>query len=82
MTASVFPVSDAGQEPNEPPTAASVARDVNAAIYDMAASLDRLVSSGRPVGFLCECGCMEIAPATLAAYEAAGGVWLAEHRPT
>jgi hypothetical protein len=33
-----------------------------------------------PVHFVCECGCMSRVMSTLAAYEAANGVWLDAHQ--
>jgi hypothetical protein len=60
------------------PDRAWVARETNAHIRQLAKAL----RDERPVGFFCECGCMEITLATIAEYEAAGGAWLEGHRPT
>jgi hypothetical protein len=61
----------------ETPDRAWVARETNGHIRALASSLH----DERPIGFLCECGCMSIAFATLAEYEQAGGVWLEGHKP-
>ena len=54
-----------------------VAREVNKYIRELAETL----RDERPIGFLCECGCMGIAFATLAEYDAQSGVWIEGHRP-
>jgi hypothetical protein len=71
------PMDDA---PNNPkmPDRAWVARETNANIRQLAKSL----RDERPVGFFCECGCMEIIMATIAEYDVAGGAWLESHQPT
>ncbi|HEY4347457.1 MAG TPA: hypothetical protein VGM80_07695 [Gaiellaceae bacterium] len=71
------PMDDA---PNNPkmPDRAWVARETNANIRQLAKSL----RDERPVGFFCECGCMEIIMATIAEYDVAGGAWLEGHQPT
>lgn len=55
----------------------SVARETNGHIRALARSF----RDEREVGFLCECGCFGIAPATLAAYDAQGGAWKEGHKP-
>jgi hypothetical protein len=77
-----LPIFEGGVDPPQRSEAAEVARQVNAAIYEMTARLDELVRSERPVGFLCECGCLAIAPVTVAEYDASGGAWRAEHKPS
>jgi hypothetical protein len=66
--------------PNEPklPDRAWLARETNANILQLARSL----RDERPIGFFCECGCMEISMATIAEYDAAGGAWVEGHQPT
>jgi hypothetical protein len=65
--------------PNNPKRdRAWLARETNANIRQLAEAL----RDGRPVGFFCECGCMQIVLATVADYDAAGGVWLKGHKPT
>jgi hypothetical protein len=57
---------------------ASLARETNGHIRAIATSLrDR----GR-IGFLCECGCLDIATITIGEYDAEGGAWLEGHKPT
>jgi hypothetical protein len=63
-----------------PPAFADTARWANAHIAEMAEQLDSIVKNPRPVGFLCECGCLGVAELTLADFRAAGGAWIAEHR--
>jgi hypothetical protein len=75
-------VLEGGIDPPQRSEAAEVARQVNATIYEMTTRLDELVRSEEPVGFLCECGCLAIAPVTVVDYEASGGAWLAEHKPS
>jgi hypothetical protein len=55
---------------------------VNAIIREMAQRFDAVAMDKRPVGFLCECGCLAIVPATVAEYDAASGAWLEGHEPT
>jgi hypothetical protein len=62
---------------NEEPDRAWVARETNANIRQLAKSL----RDERPIGFFCECGCMEITMATIAEYDAADGAWLDGHEP-
>ena len=69
------------ESPDSRPDAAQIAREANAHIREMAEGLNALVPDGRPIGFFCECGCLEIATMTLADFEAAGGVWLDGHSP-
>lgn len=58
------------------PDRASVSKETNQHIRALARSFhDR-----REVGFLCECGCMSIALATLADYDEQAGVWIEGHR--
>jgi hypothetical protein len=61
----------------ETPDRAWLARETNGHIRELASSLH----DDRPIGFLCECGCLVIALATLVEYEQAGGVWLDGHKP-
>jgi hypothetical protein len=65
--------------PNNPKMTerAWVAREANSHIRQLAKSL----RDETPVGFFCECGCMEIVMATIAEYDAAGGAWVEGHRP-
>jgi hypothetical protein len=63
------------------PTAfADTAKQANAHIAEMAENLDSIVDNPRPVGFLCECGCLGVAELTLADFRAAGGAWIEGHR--
>lgn len=56
---------------------AEFARELNRHIR---AAAEQLGSGGElPVHFVCECGCMSRVTSTLAAYEAADGVWLDAH---
>jgi hypothetical protein len=64
--------------PDNPKMPAWVARETNANIRQLAKSL----RDERPVGFFCECGCMEITMATVAEYDAASGAWIEGHQPT
>ena len=58
--------------------AAELAREVNAAICELE---DRLLATDdHPVGFLCECGCLGIAPMSFADYRRATGAWLDGHQ--
>lgn len=82
MAEPVPPLRHSGQAPSDPSAAATVAREVNAVIREMAERLDTIAHDERPVGFLCECGCLAIVPATVAQYDAADGAWLEEHEPT
>lgn len=53
------------------------ARELNRHIR---AAAEQLGAGGAlPVHFVCECGCMTRVTSTLAAYEAANGVWLDAH---
>ena len=63
-----------------PPASTDVARRANAHIAEMAESLDSIVKNPRPIGFLCECGCLGIAEVTLADFHASGGARIAGHR--
>jgi len=54
------------------------ARELNRHIR---AAAEQLGAAGElPVNFVCECGCMSRVTTTLAAYEAADGIWLDAHR--
>jgi hypothetical protein len=55
---------------------------VNAVIREMAERLDAVAQDERPVGFLCECGCLAIVLATVPEYDAASGAWLEGHEPS
>jgi hypothetical protein len=46
----------------------------------MAERLDSIVENPRPIGFLCECGCLGNAELTLADFSAGGGAWIEGHR--
>jgi hypothetical protein len=76
------PLLSVASDPPEPAklSPAEMAREVNAVIYEMAESLDRLVPDDQGVGFLCECGCLGIAAIALGEYRAAGGAWIAGHQ--
>ncbi|HET8751754.1 MAG TPA: hypothetical protein VFM43_04435 [Gaiellaceae bacterium] len=56
---------------------ASLARETNGHIRLLA----RRLRDVRPIGFLCECGCMEITLATLEEYEEHGGARIDGHEP-
>jgi hypothetical protein len=64
--------------PNNPkmPDRAWVARETNSHIRRLAKSL----RDERPVGFFCECGCMEIVLVTIVDYDEHGGAWLDGHK--
>lgn len=80
MAEPVSPLIDGGPEPAE---RAEVARQVNEAIYEMAAQLDSVDRNDSRVGFLCECGCLALVTITAAEYRAAGGAHIAGHaRPS
>jgi hypothetical protein len=53
------------------------ARELNRHIRAAAEQLG--AGGGLPVNFVCECGCMSRVTSTLAAYEAADGIWLNAH---
>jgi hypothetical protein len=63
-----------------PPDSTDIARRANAQIAEMAERLDSIVKNPRPIGFLCECGCLGIIELTLAEFRASGEVRIAEHR--
>lgn len=63
-----------------PPTSTDIARRANAHIAEMAESLDSIVKNPRPIGFLCECGCLETAELTLADFRVSSGAWIEGHR--
>jgi hypothetical protein len=67
--------------PDRKALAAEIARQANAHIREMAEQLDSLIPDRRPIGFFCECGCMETASVTLAKYAAQDGAWIEGHRP-
>jgi hypothetical protein len=54
------------------PEAADVARQVNAHIAEMAEGLNSIVKDERPIGFYCECGCLESVEITVADFRATG----------
>jgi hypothetical protein len=58
-----------------------LAREVNAHILTLIHRIGAHVwrDQDRQVGFLCECGCMGVAPTTLTEYEARGGSWIQGH---
>ena len=70
------------QERADRGAATEIAREANAYIREMAEELDAVARDERPVGFICECGCMCIAEATVAEYTSAGGAWIPGHRPS
>ena len=63
-----------------PPTSTEIARRANAHIAEMAATFDSILNDPRPIGFLCECGCLGVVEVALAEYGEADGAWIAEHR--
>jgi hypothetical protein len=63
-----------------PPAFADTARRANAHIAKMAEQLDSIVENPRPVGFLCECGCLGDTELVLADFRAVGGAWIEGHR--
>lgn len=72
---------EGGHEPTDRDAAAEIARQANAYIREMAEQLDAVARDDRPVGFLCECGCMGIVEATVAEYASADGAWIEGHEP-
>ena len=75
-------LTDSGDDPARRREAAEVAREVNAAISELEHRLDAFRTSAYPVGFFCECGCMGIAPMTMADYRKGGGAWIQGHDPS
>jgi hypothetical protein len=63
-----------------PPSSTDIARRANTHIAEMAESLDSIVKNPRPIGFLCECGCLGIAELTLANFRASDGARIEGHR--
>ena len=63
-----------------PPSSADIARRANVHIAEMAEQLDSIVHNPRPIGFLCECGCLEAAALTLADFRVSSGAWIEGHR--
>lgn len=63
------------------PRRPKVAREVNAHILRLIRRIGAHVwlDQDRQVGFFCECGCMGVAPTTLAEYEARDGAWIEGH---
>ncbi|HEX3237559.1 MAG TPA: hypothetical protein VHQ99_04040 [Gaiellaceae bacterium] len=63
------------------PRRPELAREVNAHILTLIHRIGAHVwlDQNRQVGFFCECGCMGVAPTTLAEYEAGGGAWIEGH---
>jgi hypothetical protein len=66
--------------PPSPDDRAGIARQVNAHILEMAESLDSVLKDERPIGFLCECGCLGFVESTPADFRASGGAWIEGHR--
>jgi hypothetical protein len=65
------------ESPNaEKPDRGWPAREANRYIRSVA----KTRHDNRPIGFFCECGCREIAVATLERYEEQGGVWIDGHK--
>lgn len=73
---------EGGQQHADRGAAAEIARQANAYIRQMAEELDAVARNERPVGFICECGCLGIVEATVAEYASAGGARIAGHRPS
>jgi hypothetical protein len=70
---------DGAEEPERRSDAAEVAREVNAAICELE---DRLPPSDEhAIGFLCECGCLGVAPMPFADYRRGAGAWIEGHAP-
>lgn len=63
-----------------PPASTEIARRANAHMAEMAESLDSIVKNPRPIGFLCECGCLGTAELTLVDFRASGGARIEGHR--
>lgn len=72
---------DGGDDPDRRREAAEVAREVNVAISELEHRLDAFRTSAYPVGFFCECGCMGLAPTTMADFRKSGGAWIEGHDP-
>jgi len=62
------------------PSSTDIARRANVHIAEMAEQLDSIVHNPRPIGFLCECGCLENAELTLADFHASSGARIEGHR--
>ena len=79
MAERVSLLMDDEEEARRRNVAAELAREVNAAICELE---DRLLATDdHPVGFLCECGCLGIAPISFADYGRATAAWLDGHEP-
>jgi hypothetical protein len=79
---SVSVLMSGGDDPARRRESAEVAREVNVAISDLEHRLGARLTSSYPVGFFCECGCMGIAPTTMADYRKGGGAWIQGHDPS
>ena len=55
------------------------AKSFNTQLRVTAVAVAGASADGHAYGFLCECGCMGVAPTTLAEYEARGGSWIQGH---
>jgi hypothetical protein len=51
---------EGGQQDADQGAAAEIARQANEYIREMAEELDAVARNERPVGFVCECGCLGI----------------------
>jgi hypothetical protein len=51
---------EGGQQDTDQGAAAEIARQANEYIREMAEELDAVARNERPVGFVCECGCLGI----------------------
>ena len=80
MAEPVSLLMEGGQEPTDRDAAAEIARQANAYIREMAEQLDAVARNERPVGFICECGCLRIVETTVAEYASADGAWIEGHR--
>jgi len=63
-----------------PDDRAGIARQVNAHILEMAEGLDSILKDERPIGFLCQCGCLAFVESTPADFRAQEGAWIEGHR--
>jgi hypothetical protein len=68
------------------PAAAKIAREANAYILAVDASLYEMTVHAvgpdpEPIDLFCECGCLGCVASTSAAYEHKGGAWLEGHQP-
>jgi hypothetical protein len=67
--------------PETRPHAAQAARAANSHILALEDLLAPRGGDEQEIGFFCECGCLGVVAMTRAEYEAAGGAWLAGHKP-